>query len=161
MNSHQRSSIGVVILFPEFSTEMDESNKHLLTSFISQLRGKTNKIDVRGHASRRPHPPTSPYKDAWQLSYARSLAVMKFLTEAGIDPKRFRLSQAAGYEPLSRQTQGPQLENNARVEIFLLNEYADDLAPDSESKAKKLPKKTNSQEREKPQSLEESGTKTE
>ena len=51
---------------------------------------------------------------------------MKFLIEHGVEPKRIRLSQAAGNEPYSQRIESDWLAQNSRVEIYLLNEFVED-----------------------------------
>ena len=52
------------------------------------MLGKPNKIEIRGHASKRPFPTDAQFKDAWEISYARCLATMKYLLAKGIGPDR-------------------------------------------------------------------------
>jgi len=122
----QRSSIGTLVAFVEASADLDEQTTAQLQVFLPTLLGKTNRIELRGHASRRPLPADSPIRDPWQLSYARCQTVMKFLIEHGVEPKRIRLSQAAGNEPYSQRIESDWLAQNSRVEIYLLNEFVED-----------------------------------
>src|SRR5947208_1901912 len=92
----ERTSIGTVIHFMEDSTELDKEAQRRLTEIAPLLVGKPQKIEVRGHSSRRPLPPGSEFIDHWQLSYQRCLIVMAALEKLGIPRERIRLSQAAG-----------------------------------------------------------------
>ena len=87
----------------------------------------TRSTRTRGHATHRPLPADSPYRDAWQLSYARCQATLKFLEKAGIEPDRMRLSQAGPYEPHTLKVQAEEQAQNSRVEIYVLAEVVDDL----------------------------------
>ena len=82
---------------PNFRTTAKEQ----LDKLIPNLVGKLNKIEIRGHSTRRPLPADSPYRDLWQLCYARCLAVMDYFEEHGIEADRLRLSQSAAFEPLT------------------------------------------------------------
>ena len=86
------------------------------------LVGKPQKIEIRGHSSRRPLPSGSVFTDHWQLSYQRCLAVMAELEKLQIAPERLRLSQAAGFEPLAAPDEQFSGGGYARVEVSLLNE---------------------------------------
>jgi chemotaxis protein MotB len=119
-----RSNIGTVIFFSEFSADVTPEARQQIKDLVPLLVGKPQTIEVRGHASRRPLPPDSPYKDAWQLCYARSIAVMKLLEEDGIPAKRIRLAQSAGYEPLGAGSTGGMESKDPRVEVYLLNDIS-------------------------------------
>jgi chemotaxis protein MotB len=113
-----RTLVGTAVIFAEGSTELDEVAREELASLLPMLAGKPQRIEVRGHASRRLMPHSDPDADPWQVSYARCISTMKFLEENGIKPERIRLSQAGIYE---RQ----QPEFDERVDVFLLSEIAD------------------------------------
>ena len=108
----------------EPSATLSDEAKKRLRELVPLIAGKTLKIEVRGHASRRPLPADSPYHDAWQLSFARCEAVMKYLEEQGIPADRMRLSQAGGNEPFSNRLEPEFRARNPRVEVFLTNEMA-------------------------------------
>jgi chemotaxis protein MotB len=103
-----------------------------------EVRGLPNKVEIRGHATRRPVSPDGPPQDAWGLSYARCLATMKFLERQGIDPARIRLSQGGPFEPYSLGPAEKQRAYNSRVEVYMLSEYAEDLMGTPEERASRL-----------------------
>jgi len=113
------------IYFDDFSAELQGPQKAKLRRAIDELAGKVQKIDVRGHTSRRPIPSGRPYHDRWELAFARSRTVKDLLVAGGIDPARIRLSVAADYEPLEIDGETPHGKSDARVEIHWLNEYLD------------------------------------
>lgn len=127
LHDGNRTSIGATIQFDEESAEIDKAGKARLSELAPQLRGKPNKIEIRGHSTMRPLPSDSPYRDAWELCYARSQAVFHHLTENGVEPERIRLSQAGVYEPRTQAAEHESRARNARVEVFLLGEHAEDL----------------------------------
>jgi chemotaxis protein MotB len=113
-----------VVEFSENSAELGKSAQEYLSDLVSQIKGKPQKVEVRGHTSRRPLPENGPYKTPWELSYARTTAVMKFLIDKGIDGNRIRLSQAGANEPVLANTgKAADLDRNDRVEVYLLGEY--------------------------------------
>jgi chemotaxis protein MotB len=117
-----RTSIGTVVHFVEDSAELDQEAQRRLADIAPLLVGKPQKVEVRGHSSRRPLPEGSPYRDHWQLAYDRCLGVKDALQKLGITPERIRLSQAAGYEPLARPDEQFAAGGYSRVEVSLLNE---------------------------------------
>jgi chemotaxis protein MotB len=118
----QRTSIGTVVHFAEDSVELDDEAIRRLKEITPLIVGKPQKIEIRGHSSRRPLPSDSPFADHWQLSYQRCQVVMAELEKLGITRERIRLSQAAGYEPLATPDEQISGGGYARVEISLLNE---------------------------------------
>ena len=123
-DSGQRTDIGAVVAFPEESAELTEAAKREMQGLIPSLSGKPHRIEIRGHASRRPPAAGSPYQDAWQLSYARCLKAMEYLTENGIERERIRLSQAGPFESYDGQSELSHDPRASRVEIFVLSEMA-------------------------------------
>src|SRR5206468_6467995 len=101
---------------------LDKEGLRRLAEIDPLLIGKPQKIEVRGHSSRRPLPPGSEFVDHWQLSYQRCLVVMTALEKLGIPRERVRLSQAAGYEPLTAPDDQFAGGGYGRVEVSLLNE---------------------------------------
>jgi chemotaxis protein MotB len=120
----ERTSIGTIVYFAEESAELDGPALRRLAEFAPFVAGKPQRIEIRGHSTRRPLAPTSAFRDHWQLTYERCLAVMAALEELGIPRDRMRLSQAAGNEPVSRFNAKLPGGGNARVEVSLLNETA-------------------------------------
>jgi chemotaxis protein MotB len=117
------SRIGALITFAEDSAELDDGAKERLRGMAPALVGKPNMIEIRGHATGRPLPESSPYRDAWQLSFARCLAAYKFLEQQGVEPFRMRLSQAGTHEPSQQPDNAEWVTQNSRVEIYMLGEF--------------------------------------
>jgi chemotaxis protein MotB len=120
------SSTGIVVVFAEASADLDERARKRLNAVIPLMLGKINKIEIRGHSTARPLPGDSPFKDAWELSYARCVATLKYLEAAGIESERMRLSQGGPFEPLKLGDGLDKLAENARVEVKMLGEFVDD-----------------------------------
>ena len=54
--------MGTMILFAEDSAELDDTAKERLMLVITELRGKSQKIEIRGHATRTPNRKNNPKK---------------------------------------------------------------------------------------------------
>jgi chemotaxis protein MotB len=121
-NGGERTSIGIVVHFADDSAELDAEAQRRLAEIAPLLVGKPQKIELRGHSSRRPLPAESAHSDHWKLCYDRCLAVMQQLEKLGIPHERIRMSQAAGYEPLASPDENFPGGGYARVEVSLLNE---------------------------------------
>ena len=130
----QRSE-GVFVVFAETSAELDDSSKEQLKQLLPDYRGKSYKIEIRGHATNRPVGPGNEGKDAWELSYARCCSTMKFLVQQGIEPERIRLSQGGPFEPYSISADPAAQARNSRVEVYMLDELTEDLFGTPEERA--------------------------
>ena len=122
----ERAGTGIVVFFPDESAELDQSNRERLEAFAPAILGKPQKIEIRGHVTGRPLSPESPFRDGWQLSYARCQAVLNFFAAHGVPPERIRLSQAGRYEPATLRFDPQWQARNSRVEIQMLNEVVRD-----------------------------------
>jgi chemotaxis protein MotB len=127
LQDSDRTTPALVIRFDESSDELLSEGKRQLDKLIPGLVGKLNKIEVRGHTTRRPLAANGPHNNLWQLSYARCQVVMAYLEAHGIAADRIRLSQAAAFEPLTSRIETAWQGENSRVELFLLDEMAEVL----------------------------------
>lgn len=118
---------GGVVTFDEFSDKLTPEDRNRLQSVVEAIRGKSQRIEIRGHTTRRPLPPGSPYRDHLDLAYARARAVMDYLVSQGIDEDRIRITSAGGNEPVSTQPDPLEQKKNRRVDIFLLDQSPDRL----------------------------------
>ena len=117
---------GGLLYFAPGLAELSETQKQQLQAIALEIGGKRQKIEVRGHASNRPLPQDSTFDDRWELAYARGRSVVEFLVSLGIDPKRIRLSSAGSHEPAHTGGDPLLLKQNDRVEVFLLDEIAEE-----------------------------------
>ncbi len=121
LNSNDRVA-GTRVPFEEDSASLDDRGKRLIDQLLPELQGKAFKIEVRGHTSGRPIPPGSSFQGPWELSYARSIATMKYLVDNGIQPRRIRLSQSGPFDPDATGKDDGLTAAPSRVEIYALNE---------------------------------------
>ncbi len=134
-----QTTIGSVIFFAPDEVELGEAQKAELARTVAPMIGKPQIIEVRGHTTPRPPAPGSPYKDNWELAYARSRAVFQYLTEKlEIDPHRIRLSVAGPNEPLSIEPDVEKQKLNARVEVFMLDETIQQFIGTKEEQEKRF-----------------------
>jgi chemotaxis protein MotB len=136
MREGQRTGVGTLIFFKHGSTTLNDEAQERLNLLLPQIVGKPQKVEIRGHASRRPLPAASEFDDTWHLSYARALATMKYLEEGGIPLENMRLSQGGSFEPYTTLVKEEQkYDTNDRVEIMMLSEFASDLIGNSAERA--------------------------
>ena len=115
--------VGGRIYFDEFSADLTDPQVAKLRKAADDLAGKPQRIEIRGHSSRRPLPKDSAYRDPWDVAYDRCRKVRDFLVAQGIDPRRIRLSVAGDNEPLDDGGEPLPTQPNSRVEVRILNEF--------------------------------------
>ena len=131
----EETNLGGVVQFSEGACDLTEMAKQSLVSIAGIVSGKPQKIAVRGHTTSRPLNPDSPYRNHWDLAYTRCFKVIEFLTEQGIDKKRFRVELAAENEPAHLGHEPDKLRRNARVEVLLLAELTKELEGTKDERA--------------------------
>lgn len=118
-------AIGGVIYFDENSGDLTAYHRDVLQRTANLLRGKTQKIEIRGHTSTAPLSKDGPYATHWDLAYARCLHTMECLIQLGLEAKRFRISIAGGNEPLHTEPDPLLRKENSRVEVYMLDEFVE------------------------------------
>lgn len=116
------SSCGGVVYFAEDSVTLSDANKQALDRIIPLIAGKPQKIEIRGHTSRRPVDPQSRLRDHLDLAYERCRVARDYLVEKGIEPERIRLGTAGGSEPLYTGVDPERMKTNSRVQILMWDE---------------------------------------
>lgn len=116
-------TLGGPAVFERFSAEIGPQLEKDLELLLVVFADKTNRVEVRGHATPEPLPPDSPYKDAMDLSFARAHAVAKFLMARGIPRERIRVSAAGDSEPRNLVRGADAQSVNRRVDLFLVDSY--------------------------------------
>jgi chemotaxis protein MotB len=131
------TTLGGIIEFAEGEGDLSAEAINTIEAAAAILKGKPQKVEVRGHASARPLPPESPYCNHWDLSYARAFKVYEQLVRCGILQQRLRISLAAENEPQYISPTEEQRRKNARVEILMLDELTKDLEGTAEERDRK------------------------
>jgi chemotaxis protein MotB len=139
LSGNNFSAAGVVVAFTEDSRELDEESMKILDKLAPELAGKRMKIELRGHALGRSGLRGHPAVDPWELSYARSMATMRYLIVQGIAPDRFRLSQSGPFEPGNMSPKPGQKPVTSFVEVYMLNEIVANPAQAIERPGKSAP----------------------
>jgi chemotaxis protein MotB len=135
-----RTTVGTVVYFDQPSAELDAEAREDLVETAELLRGKPQKIEIRGHSAQQAVGGDS--SEAWKLAFERTENTMNFLVEQlRIEPERIRLSIAGTNEPASRSDDTAEQLANTRVEVFLLDEVAGEPIAGSQSAALNLPRR--------------------
>ncbi len=119
-----RSSVGTHLPFTGEGDVLDESAKKNLDELLPMLAGKRNLLEIRAHVSERPLEPSAQFQDRWQLAYARCTKTREYLIAAGVEPDRIRLSQAGGGGAPAGQSAEDPAALDAKVEVYMLDEFA-------------------------------------
>ncbi len=125
----KKTGIGTVIHYLEGDPDLSDSNKHDLEIEADEMRGKPQKIAVRGHTSLRPRAGGKKFRENWELGYTRARSVMEYLVnELGINPRRIEITSAGPNEPLHVGSDPLQLKLNPRVEVYMLDQVVEGLS---------------------------------
>ena len=110
------------ILFDSGSAKINEEGRKLLSTLAESLKHNNQNIIVEGHTDNVPIGPElrAKYPTNWDLSVARSSAVVRYLIETpGIAPRRFTVSGYSFYKPVASNETEEDRQQNRRIEIIL------------------------------------------
>ena len=103
---------------------IDETRQILirLASLLNSPEVGRRKIRIEGHTDSVDVDPDGPWQDNWQLSSERARAVLKYLTDFGVDEKRFQVAGFADTMPVSSNDTPEGRAYNRRVDIVIIDE---------------------------------------
>ena len=128
-------TIGGTLTFEPSSAEITPGMRDELVKVAKLLRGRNNKVAVRGHSARTEPEDGSGIRDGRDLSYYRARAVADLLiTEGGLQPERLIVDARGDTEPLvARGYSDAELTENRRVEVIMLEVMMNELHSDPNS----------------------------
>jgi chemotaxis protein MotB len=85
-----------------------------------ELEGR--KFRIEGHTDESPTDPAGPWFSNWELSSARSLNVLHYLTDFGAPENRFQVAGFAATVPIADNGTEEGRAYNRRVDIIILDE---------------------------------------
>jgi chemotaxis protein MotB len=127
----QKFIIGGTLLFQAGRTDLSETVKTRLREQIApEIRGRTNKVEVRGHAWG--FEDLTAGEDLFDVSYQRARAVVDYLvSECGVERRLFAPCAIGDSEPVSLDTESPRATaENRRVQVVMTEVSADERHPD-------------------------------
>ena len=86
----------------------------------SEVGGR--KARIEGHTDAVDVDPAGPWQDNWQLSSERARAVLRYLTDFGVDERRFQVAGFADTMPVSSNESPEGRAYNRRVDIVIIDE---------------------------------------
>ena len=110
------------VLFTPGKETLRNSARRTLDAIVSAVQGEYNDKDVFvfGHTDDQPIK-KSGWKDNWQLSAERSLAVVRYLKDRGVSTGRLVACGAGEHRPRVPNSSAPNRAKNRRVEIFAID----------------------------------------
>jgi chemotaxis protein MotB len=102
-----------------------EETRDILLRLGTMLAGedlKDRKLRIEGHTDDEATDPAGPWEDNWDLSTARSISVLHYLTDIGIEEKRFQVAGFADTMPVARNDTAEGRAYNRRVDIIVLDD---------------------------------------
>jgi chemotaxis protein MotB len=114
------------VLFPSGSADLSPEGRKTLAAFARTLVEIANRIPpdvswvlrVDGHTDRVPIS-SARFPSNWELSAARALSVVKFLTSQGVPPKRLAATGFGEFQPLDEGKGPASNARNRRIEMRL------------------------------------------
>jgi chemotaxis protein MotB len=80
------------------------------------------KVRIEGHTDAVPIDPAGPWQDNWQLSSERARAVLRYLTDFGVDERRFQVAGFADTVPVASNDTSEGRAYNRRVDIVIIDD---------------------------------------
>lgn len=110
------------VLFQSGRAVLRDEAKRRLDKIASTLNGTYAGKDILvvGHTDDQPIA-KSGWKDNYELSCQRSLAVVRYLASRGVDPQRLVASGCGEYRPVVANTNAATRQTNRRVEIYAMD----------------------------------------
>lgn len=113
------------ILFAPGKADLGAEGESVLRRVALTLKNVTDKlVQVEGHTDSQPIR-NERYPSNWELSSGRACAVVRFLAESGVDPKRMVAAGFGEHHPVAPNKTAEGRQENRRIEIVL-------VAPDLE-----------------------------
>ncbi|MCL1835911.1 MAG: flagellar motor protein MotB [Treponema sp.] len=86
----------------------------------SDLRGR--KFRIEGHTDAVDVDPAGPWDSNWELSAARSISILHYLADLGIEERRFQVAGFADTAPIATNETPEGRAYNRRVDIIILDD---------------------------------------
>lgn len=112
------------VLFPSGKAVLRNEAQRTLDGIVSTLTGQYEGKDVFviGHTDDQPIK-KSGWKDNWELSTERSLAVVRYLQDHNVTAARLVAAGASMYRPVADNNGDRGRSRNRRVEIFAVDPF--------------------------------------
>lgn len=116
-------SVSASLLFNAGSAQIRPESKPTLDAIADLLRELPNEVRIAGHTD--DVSPVPEWPSNWELSAARAIQVVKYLTNEGVEPQRLAAVGYGEQQPLFPNDTPEHRKLNRRVEILIVFETAD------------------------------------
>lgn len=114
--------------FEPGNARLRENSKPVLKKVAAIIREIPNYVRIEGHTDNRPNAPPATdggYETNWELSSARSVNVLRFLSEEeNVDPKQLSAVAFGQHRPIDSNDTPEGRAYNRRVDIVILRDKA-------------------------------------
>lgn len=107
------------VLFPSGSAELRDEAQPLLEEVAVIVSRFTRRVAIEGHTDNRPIS-TPNFPSNWELSAARSAAVLHHMLRSGLEPDKVQLAGFADTKPVADNGTDEGRARNRRVEFVFL-----------------------------------------
>jgi chemotaxis protein MotB len=111
------------LLFQPGRVAISEAASGLIDRVARSIQPLPNRIRIEGHTDDVP-PDSWLFRDNWQLSTARALAVLDALAARGIPQARLSAAGYAEYQPVTPNVDDASRARNRRVDLVILYDQA-------------------------------------
>jgi chemotaxis protein MotB len=93
-----------------------------LGSYLSSADLAGRKFRIEGHTDSVDVDPRGPWPSNWDLSAARSISILRYLSDLGISEQRFQIAGFADTAPIASNNTAEGRAYNRRVDIIILDD---------------------------------------
>jgi len=106
------------------TVNIEETRETLLrlSELLLSEEAAGRKVRIEGHTDSFPVDTEGPWASNWDLSAARSIAVLRYLADFGVDEQRFQVAGFSDTVPLAGNDTPEGRAYNRRVDIVILDE---------------------------------------
>jgi chemotaxis protein MotB len=119
-------SLSSELFFGPSSAEIDVEQANGVLRKVAQLLNHPdlakNKFRIEGHTDSVPTDPKGPYATNWELSAARALNILHYLSNLGVDERKMQVAGLADTRPIGDNATEEGRAVNRRVDIVILTE---------------------------------------
>lgn len=110
------------ILFDSGKIEIKAEGRKVLASVAAELvKLKGHRVEIQGHTDNVPIN-TARFPSNWELSAARAVQVLRFLTTQGLRPETLSAVGLGKYQPIENNGSAKGRARNRRIELVLVPE---------------------------------------
>ena len=108
-------AIGGMVHFEKATLELVPGQDAWIQKIADELAGKPQQVDIVATASGQPLPRDCPFRDRWELGYARCRQTATVLASLKIEQERLRLSVIPANEQQNKGAVSSEINTSVRV----------------------------------------------